>query len=52
MEIARTDCDGMPQSALDKNFGEIDRWFTYFFKKFILVGTDKLVAKLIAKNYN
>ena len=52
MEIARTDSDGMPQSALDKNIGKIDRWFTYFFKIFILVGTDKLVVKLIAKNYN
>ncbi len=40
----------MPQETLDKICGEIEERFSFFFKQLNVVGTDKLVAKLIKKN--
>ena len=37
----------IPQPTLDKIFAEIEDRFDFFFKKLNVVGTDKLVAKLI-----
>jgi hypothetical protein len=40
----------IPQATLDKICGEIEERFAFFFKKLNVIGTDKLVNKLVKKN--
>jgi fructose/tagatose bisphosphate aldolase len=40
----------IPQPTLDKIMAEIEERFSFFFHKLNVVGTDKLVAKLVTKN--
>jgi len=40
----------IPQETLDKICGEIEERFAFFFKKLNVIGTDKLVNKLVKKN--
>jgi len=40
----------IPQDNIDKICGEIEERFSFFFHKLNVIGTDKLVAKLIKKN--